>query len=205
MMLIGALFASSALFASASASGAGNLQHRAYHTGEAIAKPMVMTGFVELSRARTIPTIEFTDIDGKPRKLNEYKGKLVVLNLWASWCAPCLREMPALKTLKRALADAPIEIVPLSLDDDPSAIPAFLERHGLADYVSWFDPGLKVEAIMPANVVPATYVFDGEGNLIGFVRGFLDWSDKESEAFLRALGEKYTGVQLQQLKATTPS
>ncbi|WP_338591422.1 TlpA disulfide reductase family protein [Shewanella khirikhana] len=195
LLIILSLFGSAAM-------AAGNLQHKAYDTGEPLAKPMVMTGFVELSRARSIPDIRFADIDGNAKRLDEHQGKLVVLNLWASWCAPCLREMPALQALQTQLIDAPIEIVPLSLDEDPSSIPAFLSRHGLEQYQSWFDPQLKVEAIMPANVVPATYVFDGKGNLVGFVRGFLDWSDKESEAFLRALGHKYTGEQLQTLMET---
>lgn len=175
------------------AANAHTLQNKAYDTGEPIAKPMQMTGFIEMQHARLVKDISFSDLQGNKVKISDYRGKLLLLNLWATWCPPCLKELPAIHQLKIDNADKDIAVVSLSIDAEPENIPAFLKKHGFKDFQTLIDPTSQIESIMPANVVPATYVFDGAGNLIGFMRGFLHWDDPAVQPYLDQLMTKYAG------------
>ncbi|MGR3968647.1 TlpA family protein disulfide reductase [Shewanella sp. 1180_01] len=170
---------------------AHSLQNKLYDTGETIPKPRVMTGFVEMQHARGVPEVPFIDEAGKTQTLKQHQGKLVLVNLWATWCAPCLREIPELQHLKKDYQGKNIAIVPISIDEDPKDVRPFLTQHNFSDYQTWFDPTQNIEQIIPANVVPATYFFDAKGNLVGFVRGYLDWGDKDVAPYLDQLIAKY--------------
>lgn len=129
----------------------GIMQHKAYHTGEPVPnKPMIMREFVEMQHARKVAKVTFADLQGNPKTLAEYQGRLVLLNLWASWCPPCLREMPALAKLRSKLQGSSIQIVPLSIDEDPAAVASFLAKHELKLDDSWIDSKKEIEKIMPA-------------------------------------------------------
>lgn len=168
------------------------LQNKLYDTGEAISKPRIMTGFIEMQHARGVPEVTFVDETGLTQTLNQHQGKLILVNLWATWCAPCLREIPELQQLKQQYANKNIAIVPISIDEEIKEVRPFLNKHGFKNYSTWLDPDKNIEQIIPANVVPATYVFDAKGNLIGFIRGYLDWSDKNVAPYLDKLITKYT-------------
>lgn len=168
------------------------LQNKLYDTGEAIPKPRIMTGFIEMQHARGVPEVTFVDETGLTQTLNQHQGKLILVNLWATWCAPCLREIPELQQLKQQYANKNIAIVPISIDEEIKEVRPFLNKHGFKNYSTWLDPDKNIEQIIPANVVPATYVFDTKGNLIGFIRGYLDWSDKNVAPYLDKLITKYT-------------
>ncbi|MGL4474217.1 MAG: TlpA family protein disulfide reductase [Shewanella sp.] len=181
-----------ALLACSVSAQAHSLQNKVYQTGEPLAKPMQMTGFTEMSWARGVPDIEMQTLDGQVVKLSEYQGKLVLVNLWATWCPPCLKEIPSIVKLKQDNQDnSKIEIISLSIDEDTSLVPSFLAKHNFANFETLLDPSSQIENIMPANVVPATYMFDGAGNLVGFVRGFMHWDDKSVQPFVEQLITKY--------------
>lgn len=168
-----------------------SMEQKAYATGESIEKPMQMTGFVELRYARKAPDLSFNDLSGKSHSLSDYQGKLLLLNLWATWCPPCIREIPALQKVKAHNKDSNIAVVSLSIDEEPKDIPEFLQKHKFDGFATLIDPSKQIEKIMPANVVPATYVFDGAGNLVGFMRGFLHWDDPSVQPYLNKLADKY--------------
>ncbi|MBV7316964.1 TlpA disulfide reductase family protein [Shewanella sp. NIFS-20-20] len=170
---------------------AHSLQNKVYQTGEPLAKPMQMTGFTEMSWARGVPDIEMQTVDGNTVNLSDYRGKLVLVNLWATWCPPCIKEIPALIDLKADNQDKQITILSLSIDEDPTLVAPFLDLHGFENFETLLDPTTQIEKIMPANVVPATYMFDGAGNLVGFVRGYMDWDDKTVQPFVDQLITKY--------------
>ncbi|MGI3003771.1 TlpA family protein disulfide reductase [Shewanella carassii] len=173
----------------------GIMQQKAYHTGEPVPnKPMFMRGFVEMQYARKVADVTFADLQGNPKTLDEYKGRVVLLNLWASWCPPCIREMPTLAKLRNKLQGSNIQIVPLSIDEDPAAVAPFLAKHELKLDNTWIDSKKEIEKIMPANVVPATYVFDPNGNLVGFIRGYLDWDDPGIDDYLLRFAAKYQAI-----------
>ncbi|MCL1049724.1 TlpA family protein disulfide reductase [Shewanella abyssi] len=164
---------------------------KVYDTGQPIEKPMIMSRFIEMSSARKVPDVSFTDTNGDSINLKQFDGKVVLISLWATWCAPCISEIPQMEAIRQANINNDLVVLPVSIDEESDKVAAFLARHDLAYYQTWLDPEMNIDNIMPADVVPATYVFDGSGNLIGFLRGYLDWSDKDIQPYLEKLISKY--------------
>ena len=98
--------------------------------------------------------------------------------------------------IRRDNQDKNLVVLPLSIDAEYDKVAAFLARHQQPNYPTLIDPQQQVEKMLPADVVPATYVFDGEGNLVGFLRGYLDWSDIAIQGYLEGLTKKYATPQL---------
>ncbi len=182
------------LFCLAVATAAGAqamLSEKVYDTGKPLQKPMVMLPFTEFHSARKTPDLDLRTLEGKKVDLGQYKGKVLILNVWATWCAPCLREIPALMELQKRLESTNVRLVGLSVDEDPTQIPGFLMKFKFTGFDTWLDPTQNIDSLMPLSVVPTNYVFDGSGNLIGFLRGYLPWEDPEVLPFLEKLGKKY--------------
>ncbi len=164
---------------------------KVYNTGENIPKPMIMSRFTEMTSARKVEEVPFESLQGEQVKISDYRGKLVLLNLWATWCAPCIKEIPMMEQIRITNQDNDLVVLPLSIDEEYAKVEAFLERHNLSGYPTLVDPKQQINQMLPIDAVPATYVFDGAGNLVGFLRGYLDWSDKEVQPYLEKLTEKY--------------
>ncbi|PKG56743.1 MULTISPECIES: TlpA disulfide reductase family protein [unclassified Shewanella] len=164
---------------------------KVYNTGQPIEKPMIMSRFIEMSSARQVPNVSFVDTEGGSINLKQFDGKVILMSLWATWCAPCLKEIPQMEAIKQANINNNLVVLPVSIDEESDKVAAFLARHDLGYYHTWLDPEMNIDNVMPADVVPATYVFDGSGNLIGFLRGYLDWSDKDVQPYLEKLISKY--------------
>ncbi|MEZ9198821.1 TlpA family protein disulfide reductase [Shewanella sp. 10N.286.54.B9] len=165
--------------------------NKVYDTGEPIEKPMIMSRFVEMSAARQVPDVSFSDTKGDTVNLKQFDGKVVLVSLWATWCSPCIKEIPQMEAIRQANINNDLVVLPISIDEESDKVAAFLERHDLSYYQTWLDPEMNIGQVMPADIVPATYVFDGSGNLIGFLRGYLDWSDKDIQPYLEKLIDKY--------------
>ncbi|WP_394203894.1 TlpA family protein disulfide reductase [Shewanella waksmanii] len=164
---------------------------KVYATGTAISKPMIMSRFIEMQYARAMSEIELETLTGQNINLDQYKGKVVLVNLWATWCGPCIKEIPMMEGIRQANKDKDLVVVPVSIDESTKDIQPFLDKHGLGDYLTYHREQYSLDEVLPANVVPATFVLDGDGNLIGFLRGYLDWGDKEVQPYLEALTQKY--------------
>ncbi|WP_394132253.1 TlpA family protein disulfide reductase [Shewanella maritima] len=164
---------------------------KVYNTGENIEKPMIMSRFIEMTQARKVNEVPFTDLEGNTVKLSDYRGNLVVMNLWATWCAPCIKEIPMMQKISAENQNNKLVVMPVSIDEKYDKVEAFLGRHNLAGYPTLIDPQAHINQMLPINVVPATYVFDGQGNLVGFLRGYLDWGDEQVQPFLEQLTQKY--------------
>ncbi|WP_179025842.1 TlpA disulfide reductase family protein [Shewanella sp. Scap07] len=164
---------------------------KVYATGESLPKPMIMSRFIEMQYARSMAEIELTTLTGQTINLQQHKGKLVLINLWATWCGPCIKEIPMMEEIRQTNKDNDLVVIPVSIDESAADIMPFLQQHGLADYQTYHREQYSLDNVLPANVVPATFVLDGDGNLIGFLRGYLDWGDKEVQPYLEALTAKY--------------
>lgn len=162
-----------------------------YDTGIPLEKPMIMNRFIEMSSARKVPNVSFVDTQGGSIQLKQFKGKVVLVSLWATWCSPCIKEIPQMEAIRQTNLENNLVVVPISIDKESDQVAPFLKRHGLSHYQTWLDPQMNIDKIMPADVVPATYVFDGSGNLVGFLRGYLDWGDKDVQPYLEQLIKKY--------------
>ncbi len=166
-----------------------------YDTGKPVAdRPMAFVDFKELAGAHPADDLAFKGIDGKTHKLSDYRGNLLIVDMWATWCSPCIRTIPLILDLQKSLAKdqaAKVKFVSVSIDEDSEDVADFLKEHKLEGYDTWLDPKKSMLSVIPSDVVPTAFFFDGRGNLVGFVRGYVDWSGMGVEDFLRRLGDKY--------------
>jgi thiol-disulfide isomerase/thioredoxin len=136
---------------------------------------------VPVSPPRPAPETPFATADGESRRVSDYAGKALVVNLWATWCAPCVAELPSLAALARRLAAEGVLVLPVSSDrGGAKAVEAFYAAH-------------KDAALMHALGVrglPTTYVVDGAGRIVGQEEGGMDWNRPVAVDALRALTGK---------------
>ncbi len=154
---------------------------KAYATG-------TLAGFVIHEQRRTIAAFPFAKADGSATDLGQWKGRVVLLNLWATWCTPCRKEMPDLAELQKVLGGANFEVVALSVDKKGAeASAAFLKEVGADVLAVYTDTSLKSMAEMQAIGLPATMLIDRKGFEAGRMLGPADWSSPEAVAMVKAL------------------
>ncbi|MCF0252745.1 MAG: TlpA family protein disulfide reductase [Duodenibacillus sp.] len=170
-------------------------QDKVYATGKPVAdKPMVLRDFVEFRNARALKPMSFRTLDGKAVTLKQYAGTMVILDVWATWCEPCLRSLKPLmaKQQKYNRPGSKLSIVSVSIDEGKTDVRKFLARMGVPAFHTLRDAEQKqITKNFPLDVVPAAFVVDGKGNLVGFLRGYVDWEDESVEPYLEALAAKY--------------
>ena len=114
--------------------------------------------------------------------------------MWATWCSPCQRTIPLILDLQESLKKdqaAKVKFVSVSVDETEEDVRDFIEDNHLQAYDTWLDPKKTILQVIPSDVVPTAFFFDGRGNLVGFVRGYVDWTGMGVEDFLKRLGDKY--------------
>lgn len=121
-----------------------------------------------------IPDFELPDLQGNAFRLSEHRGKVVLINFWASWCPPCVEEMPSLEKLHRALDGKGLEIVGVSVDESLEDIEKFRSELNLS-FTFLHDKGARVSHSYQTFKYPETYVVGGDGNLKWKIIGPRDW------------------------------
>ena len=130
------------------------------------------------------PDYTFYDSAGKPVKISDFKGKVVVLNTWATWCAPCKLEMPTLAKLQAAYADQPVEVVAVSIDTPEAATKATLFIAQNAPLKFYHDPQMKIVFKIHAPGAPTTVIYGKDGMEQARVAGEADWTSPEARALV---------------------
>jgi thiol-disulfide isomerase/thioredoxin len=149
-------------------------------TGDAPTAPI---GTIDRShKGEAAPTYGFTDPAGKPVTLATYRGKPVLLNLWATWCAPCVAEMPTLDALA-AREGARLTVIALSQDLDAAKVPTFWTAGGYRTLKPSTDPKLAFSTGLGANL-PTTILYDAAGKEVWRMTGSLDWAGPEAKTAL---------------------
>ena len=140
------------------------------------------------SEAKPAPDLAFLDGEGNTLTLEDFRGKVVVLNLWATWCAPCRREMPSLDRLQAAFGKDGLAVVPLSLDrGGVDRIEAFYQEVGLPTLRIYRDPEASANRAFGAYGLPTTIVIDREGREIGRLLGPAEWDSEEAMTLIRTV------------------
>ena len=133
------------------------------------------------------PDFTLRNLKGNLEGLSEFKDQVVVLNFWATWCAPCLEEMPAFETLYRRYRSQGLTVIAVSLDKgDTSKVAKFVDEHSLTFPVLLDLDGIA-ERIYPSFTIPFTYVIDKKGRIAARVDGAKNWSSNETFAALDIL------------------
>jgi thiol-disulfide isomerase/thioredoxin len=132
--------------------------------------------------------ISFQAADGTRHELEEFLGHGMVINLWATWCAPCVAEMPALAALSHALAPQDIAVLPLSSDrNGVKAVRAFFDAHGIAGLPILLDPRGAAADAWGAHGIPTTVLIDRKGMERARLEGAADWSSPAAAELVRRL------------------
>jgi thiol-disulfide isomerase/thioredoxin len=154
---------------------------------ESSANPSGLERLVRVDSARPLTGITFTDGEGRQRTLDEWRGKVVLINLWATWCAPCKLEMPSLDRLQAKLGGADFAVVPVSLDRTGAEKPrAFLTSNKLEHLELFLDSGNALTTALRAPGLPLSVLVNYEGKEIARLAGSAEWDSPEAEALIRA-------------------
>src|ERR1700760_931098 len=138
-----------------------------------------------------MPDLTFEDADGKPRKLSDWRGKTVLVNLWATWCVPCRKEMPALDGLQAKLGGKDFEVVAINIDTrDPEKPKNWLKAIGLSRLSYFSDQKAKVfqdlKGVGRALGMPTSVLVDGAGCEIATIAGPAEWASDDAIKLIRA-------------------
>jgi thiol-disulfide isomerase/thioredoxin len=195
-----ALFAVAAVVTGAAIYGIGAMQRNAdpvCRPSAELAKRLAPLAHGEVAainiaaEPQKLPDLAFTDAGGQPHKLSDFKGRTVLLNLWATWCVPCRKEMPALDALQAKLGDDKFQVVAVNIDtrnlDKPKA---WLDEVGITRLGYFADPSAKVfqdlKAIGKALGMPTTLLVDPNGCELGTMAGPAEWASDDGLKLIEA-------------------
>jgi thiol-disulfide isomerase/thioredoxin len=155
---------------------------------ESTAPPPVLDKLKLTQGAPAAPDVGFSDSDGKALKLNDFRGRYVVINLWATWCGPCINELPSLVKLQAALPQDKITVVPIDLERiGVERVSEFLKMHAIEGLPIYVDRDYSTLRGFAANELPLTIVIDSEGREVARAAGAQHWDSAESVAYLKAI------------------
>ena len=149
------------------------------------ADPGAGTGRLDRSHAGSpAPRIAFEDGDGKPVTIADFAGRPVLLNLWATWCAPCVAEMPTLDALAGRVGDR-IAVLTVSEDMDGRAkVDAFFRKYGFAHLEAFLDPELALMPALEIGTLPTTILYDSRGREVWRMMGMEEWNGPRAAALI---------------------
>jgi thiol-disulfide isomerase/thioredoxin len=146
-----------------------------------------MAAFVYKAEPAALPEVRFVDAAGKERTLKDWKGRVVLVNLWATWCAPCRKEMPDLDRLQAELGSDAFEVVAVSVDRSGVAgAQKFLDQVGTKKLALYADPTAKLASELKAIGLPATLLIGRDGREIGRLTGPAEWASDDAKRLIEA-------------------
>jgi thiol-disulfide isomerase/thioredoxin len=146
-----------------------------------------MAAFVFRKAPEDLPEVKFLDAAGKERTLADWRGKVVLLNLWATWCLPCRKEMPALDRLQREMGSDKFQVVAVSVDRTGLAgAKKFLADTGAETLALYADPTARMATTLRAAGLPATLLLDRQGRELGRFLGPAEWDGEDAKRLIGA-------------------
>ncbi|MBI3667991.1 MAG: TlpA family protein disulfide reductase [Acidobacteria bacterium] len=132
------------------------------------------------------PEFQLMSDAGQTIQLKDFKGKFIVVNFWATWCPPCVEEMPSLNRFHQRFASRGVVVLGVSVDDNPNAYQQFLKRAGV-QFLTVRDPERKVSRQYGTFKYPETYFIDRQGKVIQKIIGMADWNDQQMIDYMEQL------------------
>ena len=154
---------------------------------EAVRQAIADLGF-EPARKEARVDFKLAALDGAPRTLDDYAGSYVLLNFWATWCAPCRIEMPALERLHLQLAERGLRVVGVDLGETPAEVERFVAETGITFEIV-IDADLSTSRVYAARSLPMTYILDPAGTIVARAIGVREWDSEAMRAMFAALIE----------------
>jgi thiol-disulfide isomerase/thioredoxin len=145
-----------------------------------------MTKFQMEQAPRAVPDVPFTDAEGAAQRLDGFKGRVLLVNFWATWCAPCVKEMPSLDRLAERLQDIPFRLIAISTDRGGArVVEPFLEKLGTRRIGIHLDTRMELTRALGIQGLPTTLLIDADGRIVGRLVGEARWDTGEAEALIR--------------------
>jgi thiol-disulfide isomerase/thioredoxin len=139
-------------------------------------------------KGKAIPTVEIRNADGQPAKLSDLKGKPLLVNLWATWCVPCIKELPTLDALAAREAGK-LQVVIVNEDlEGARVVTPFLQKRPLKTLKPWMDTNNALMIPLKAASLPTTILYDANGKQVWRITRDMDWSGKEAAALIAQAG-----------------
>ncbi|MGD9785334.1 MAG: TlpA family protein disulfide reductase [Hyphomicrobiaceae bacterium] len=146
-----------------------------------------MAAFVYKSDPPPVPSFPFFDASQQTRTIGSFKGKVVLMNLWATWCGPCREEMPALDRLQKQMGSDKFEVVAVSVDKNGfDKARKFLQGIDVSSLAFYADPSARAASEVKAIGMPATLLIDAEGREVGRLLGPAEWDSAEAKRLIEA-------------------
>lgn len=130
------------------------------------------------------PGTTFTTVDGQELKLEDLRGKHVVLNVWATWCAPCIKEMPSLDRLQALRGNNDFEVVTISIDRTKYEPAKFFTDNTIKNLTPWHDGSYGIPGNLRLQGYPTTLIYGPGGNEIAYIEGDAEWDSEEALALV---------------------
>ncbi len=137
-------------------------------------------------KGQAAPGVSFHDPDGGEISLADFRGGPVLVNLWATWCGPCIKELPTLQSLDQDQSlDGELGVIAVSQDIGPqTSVKAFLADKKLRDFAAFHDPDMGLTTSLGVQIMPTTVLYDAEGREVWRYVGDLDWTGEEAARLL---------------------
>jgi thiol-disulfide isomerase/thioredoxin len=141
-------------------------------------------------KGEAAPTIKFKNPDGGQFDLSKFKGTPVLVNLWASWCAPCIKELPTLQELEGEQAEeGKLGIIAVSQDAAPQgSVDAFLGERDIGRFAAYHDPDMSLSSALGVQILPTTILYDAQGKEVWRYVGDMDWTSSEATNLIAEAG-----------------
>ena len=149
----------------------------------------VLAGELKAVTARAAPALALKDLEGKTHVLQDYRGKVVLVNFWATWCPPCRAEMPSMQRLKTMMRDKPFAILAVDMAETEKEIRDFLKefKDTKIDFTILLDPKGTALKEWKVHVFPTSFLVDAEGNIRYGVAGSLEWDEFDPTSKIESL------------------
>lgn len=152
-------------------------------TNDDVESAAAVPGLSRSQAGKSAPDTVFTDPDGEETSIADFAGKPVLVNLWASWCVPCVKELPTLEKLRDG-QDA-VQVISISQDMGPAAsVAAFLDKHKVGEFAAYQDSKMALSGALGAEILPTSVLYDAKGREIWRFVGDLDWTGPEAAKLL---------------------
>jgi len=150
-----------------------------------------------LKRPIAVNHVQIRNAQEKQVGLSRFNGKIILLNMWATWCPPCIKELPALDRLQQRLGKDDFEIVAVSLDDDIKlAGEIFFDTLIIKSMTLYIESAENLGRDFPVDVVPVSFLIDRRGQAVGVIRGYVDWDSAETDVVIKRLIDGVTAASL---------
>ena len=144
------------------------------------------SGFAVAAQPQPAPKAEFRSAGGKHLTLADFRGRVVLLNIWATWCGPCRAEMPSLDRLEAMHQGDGLTVLAVSVDDGGSlAVRRFFQQSGVRNLALYLDADGATARAFGASSIPTTLLIDREGNVVGSLVGAMQWDSPDALALIR--------------------